>query len=163
MVINKYWKSQLKPWIWQLSSNFKINIFTKYTKASFVTDAFHRTGHPYPRPKTPPGDSSGPPTEEEVQVGKLHFLSLFPVIAWPRKLMVEIRNTLLLKKKCRSVKVLSLVRFVPLLVVSLLAMALSFPEHAFAFPHVICVPIVEHHPFWLNYILDLVTHCSTIN
>ena len=61
--------------------------------------------------------------------------------------MVEIRNTLLLKKKCRSVKVLSLVRFVPLLVVSLLAMALSFPEHAFDLPHMICVPIVEHHPF----------------
>ena len=29
-----------------------------------------RTGLPYPRPKTPPGETSGPPTEEEVQVRK---------------------------------------------------------------------------------------------
>ena len=106
-----------------------------------TTLAFYRTGLPYPRPKTPPGETSGPPTEEEVQVRKKSF-SLFPVFAWPCKLMVEIRNTFLLKKKCRSVKVLSLVSLchilMPLLVVSLLTMSLWFPEHAFAFPPCTC-------------------------
>ena len=61
----------------ELISNSKINIFTKYTKSSFVTDAFHRTGLPYPRPKTPPGETSGPATEEEVQVRKFFSLLSF--------------------------------------------------------------------------------------
>ena len=61
--------------------------------------------------------------------------------------MVEIRNTFLLKKKCRSVKVFSLFRLchiVLLLDVSLLAMSLWFP--LLVHPHVLCVPIVEQYP-----------------
>ena len=36
--------------------------------SAFIQLLLHRTGVPYPRPKTPPGEMPGPPTEEEVQV-----------------------------------------------------------------------------------------------